>query len=252
MPVRSAAWHQSEEISKGLKTLDVVRGVTGVLYLESIQSSGDQRLDPLAPPSFARMGPDGEGARLVRDRDRIFDRKACLGDKRTCSSAQVSHECIAKIMHYASRDQCTRNVRTADRAAIGLLKNFVQRQRNSKHVELVNDLLCTRVPQGTQLTKALFQSVEPRQVQRQDMDFVFVVERTELHPGNYSNSESVTGSARRVDSPNRIMIGECQRRETAAVGGLDYLVGWKNAVGCCRVGMQVDKGRPARIPAHCP
>ena len=81
---------------------------------------------------------------------------------------------------------------------------------------------------------------------------VFVVERTEPHPGNYSNSESVTGSARRVDSPNRIMIGECQRRETAAVGGLDYLVGWKNAVGCCRVGMQVDKGRPARIPAHCP
>src|SRR5439155_4224940 len=112
------------------------------------------------------------------------------------------------------------------------------------------DLLCTCVAQGTQLPKALFQGVEVREVKRKDMDFVLVVKCTKLHSGNYSNSESLAGLARRVDSANRIMIGECKRRESAALRGLDYLLGWKNAVGCSRVSMQVDERRPARIRAH--
>jgi len=222
-----------------------------VSYFETIQSSRDQRLDPVAPPSFAGMRPNGQCSRFVRDCNRIFDRKALPCDKRTRSSAQISHECIAKVVHDTARDQRTRDVRTANRPAIGLPKNFVQRDRNSENVELVHDLPCTCVAQGTQLTKALFQSLEVREMKCQDMDFVLVVKCTKLHSGDHSNSESLAGPARRVDSANRIMIGECKRRQTAALRGLDYLLGWKNAVGCSRVGMQVDERRPARIRAHC-
>ena len=201
-------------------------------YFETIQSRGDQRLDPVAPASFTGMRPNGQCSRFVRDCNRIFDRKALPCDKRTRSSAQISHECIAKVVHYAARDQCTSDVRTADRPAIGLLKNFVQRDGNSKNVELVHDLPCACVAQGAQLTKALFQGLEVREVKRQDMDFVLVVKCTKLHSGNHSNSESLAGLARCVDSANRIMIGECKRRETAALRSLDYLLGWKNAIGC--------------------
>lgn len=220
-------------------------------YLEAIQSSGDQRLESVTPASLTGMRPNGQCSSFVRDCDRIFDRKALLGNKCTRSCAQISHECVAKVMHCTSGDQRARDVRTTDGAAIGLLKNFVQSERNSKDVELAYDLLCTRVAQGPQFTKAPLQGVEVRKVQRQDMDFVLVVKCTEFHSSDYSNSEYLTGSARRVDSADRIMIGECKRGETAALRGLDYLLGGKNAVGCSRVSMQVDERRPARISAHC-
>ena len=222
-------------------------------YFETIQSGGDQRLDPVAPASFAGMRPNGQCSRFVRDCDRIFDRKALLRDKRTRSSPQISHECVVKVVHYAARDQCTRDVRTADCPAIGLLKNFVQRERNSNDVELVHDLLCACVAQRTQLAEPLFQSLQLGEVQRQDVDFVLVKECTELHSCDYSNSKSGAGRPRRLDSPDSIMVSERQRGETAPLRGFDDLLGGKNAVRCGRMGMQVDERRPAprRIRAHC-
>src|SRR5882762_641082 len=100
-----------------------------MLYLETVEPGRDQRLEPFAPSSIARMRPNRERTGLVRYPDRIFDRKTLLRNERAAIATEVSHERISKIVHHASRDQCARNVRTSDGSTVRLLKDFIQRDR---------------------------------------------------------------------------------------------------------------------------
>src|SRR6202049_5301257 len=116
-------------------------------------------------------------------------------------------------------------MRTADRAAVGLHKNFVHRELNAKSVEFVDDLLCSRVAPGAQSAETRLQRLEVRDVQRQQMDLVVFLEGAQLHSGDYSNTQALTGHARRRNSINSVVIRERQGGKATALGSLDYSVG---------------------------
>src|SRR5450759_1366674 len=250
VPIRSTARHEVEEISERLKPLDVFRRMAGMLYLQTIESRRDQGLEPLASAAVARVRPDRQRAGLMRDRDRALDRETLPGDERAPGVAEVSRERIPKLVDYATRDKGSRHVRTSDRAAVGLLKYLVQRERNAERVEFLDDLPGARVAICAQLAETHFQGLEAGEVQRQQVDFVVFLKSAQLHPGYYPNAQSLTGHASRRNSVDRVVIRECQGREAAALGGLDYPLGRDRTVRGSRVTVQVDERRPARIHAH--
>ncbi|GAC1483190.1 MAG: hypothetical protein NVS1B5_02070 [Gemmatimonadaceae bacterium] len=102
----------------------------------------------------------------------------------------------------------------------------------------------------SELAQTLFQRLDMTKVERQQMDFVLLVESAQLDSRNYPDTEALTGRARRPDSIDRIMIREGERGQAAPLRRFDYLVGGECTVRCGRVCVQVDERRAARIPAH--
>ena len=219
-------------------------------YLQAVEARRDQRLEPLAPTTIARMRPDRQGAGFVCNRDCISDRKMLLRDERASRVAEIPCERFPKIGHDAAGYQCTRYMGSADRATIGLLEHFVQSERNAERVQLVHDLLSARVSHCAQLAETPLQSFEVCQMKRQKMDFVPIVKRAQLYSGNYSNPQSLAGRPRRRNAIDRVVICQCQRSQTAAFGGFYGCFGSDRTVRGSRVGVQVVDRRPARIRAH--
>jgi len=250
VPIRSTARDEAEEVSERQQPLDVFRRVAGVPYLQPVEPRRDQRLQPFAPAAVGRMRPDRQRAGLVSNGDRVLDRKTLPGDKRAPRGSEISRERLPKIVHKAAPDQRTGNVRTSNRTAIGLQKNLVQRERNAKGIEFIHDLLGPCVAPGAQPGETRLQPRYMRDVQRQQMDLVVFLESAQLHSGDYSNTEALTGYARRRDSINGVVIRERQGCKATALGGLDYSFWCEGAVRGGRVSVQVDECRPARIRTH--
>lgn len=130
--------------------------------LDSIESSGDEWLEAFPAPTISRMRPNRESACFVGNGDRIFDGKPVLGNESAAVAAKVCHERVAEIVHNPARNQCARNVRTAHSSAVRLQQNFVQGDRYSQCVELLDDLFGAGVAQDAQLPEPLFESIEVR------------------------------------------------------------------------------------------
>jgi len=76
------------------------------------------------------------------------------------------------------------------------------------------------------------------------------MESAQLHSGDYSDAQALSGNARRRDSINCVMIRQRQSGKATAVGRLDYSFGSERTIGSSRVSVQVDERRPARICTH--
>lgn len=218
--------------------------------LDSVESRGNQRLETIPASAVGGVRPDGEGARLVRDRDRVFDRKLVLWDESAPVVPEIRHERVAEIVHHAAGNERARNVGATDCSTVCLCQHFVERNRYPQCVQLFDYLRGAREAHQAQLRQSLLQGVEFRQMERQQMYFVVLVERAELYSGNYANSQTLPGLAGNGHSRDRIVVSEGERLEATALGGLDYLFWWENAVRGGRMGMQVDERRPARLCAH--
>src|SRR6476646_2334531 len=132
MPIGSPAWHQSEEIGERLESLHVFRRMAGMADLDSIEPGRDQWLEALAASPVAGMRPDRDPSRFMYDSDCIFNKKAILGDERAPISAEVAHEGVAEVMHGTACDHRACNVWPSHRAAVRLLKHFVECERDSQ------------------------------------------------------------------------------------------------------------------------
>src|SRR5438046_2837980 len=110
--------------------------MTRMFYLDAVEAGCDERLESFANSAVSRVRPDGQCSCFVRDLDRIFQREPSFGNESAASVAEICHECVAKIVDYAACDQCARDVRASDRAAIRLSQHFLQRKRNTQRVEL--------------------------------------------------------------------------------------------------------------------
>ena len=218
--------------------------------LDSVESRGDQGLQSLASSKIAGVCPDRQRTSLVRDRDRILDRKLVLRHERAAVAAEVSHERIAEIVNHAARDEGTSDVGTADGPAVCLSENFVEGDWYSERVQLVYDLLGAGEALGAQIQQALLESLQVRQVKREHVNFVIILEGAELDARNHADAEPVTRRTRRRNSADRVVVGQRNGLEAAARRSFDYLLWWENAVGGGGVGMQVDERRPARLGAH--
>ena len=82
------------------------------------------------------------------------------------------------------------------------------------------------------------------------MDLVVFLEGAQLHSGDYSDAQALTGNTRRWYSINGVVIRQCQGGKATALGRLDYSFGSEGTVRSGRVSVQVDERRPARIRTH--
>ena len=250
MPVGSATGHESKEIGERLQPLHVLAGVARMLNLDSVESGRHERLQTLPAPTVLRVRPDCNRAGLVRDRNRIADGERIFGHERAPIGAEVPHECLTEVWDDAARNQGARYVWPADGAAVRLLKNFIERERNSERVQLLHDFLCSDVARRPKLRQSLLQNVKVGEVEREQMYFAVIVECAQLYPGNQTDARPVCRQSGRADAVYRVVISERQRHQPAALGRLDYALGREKAVRGGRVGMQVDERRPARLCAH--
>jgi hypothetical protein len=193
--------------------------------LDSIQAGRDQGLESLAASPVAGMRPDRDAASLVHDGDCVFDQKSILGHERTAVRAQVADEGVAEIVHRTAGDHRACNVRPSNRAAIRLLKDFFERERNSQCIEPVDDLFGASVTRRAQFPQSFLQGIEMGQMEREQMDFVILMEHAELRAGDYSNAGALTRFARPGHSIDSVVIRECESSESASLRGLDYLLG---------------------------
>lgn len=218
--------------------------------LDSIESSGNQWLEPLAPSQITGVCPDRESAGLVRDCDSILDRKLLLGHEGAAVAAKVCHERIAEIVNNAAGNEGASDVRTANGPSLRLKENLIEGDRNSERVELLDDFFGAREALSAQFQQAHLESLEMSEVQSQHVNLVIVLEGAELRTRDHPDAESLTCRAGCRNSADRVVVGERNGLEAATRRSLDYLLWWKNAVRGGRMGMQVDERRPARLGAH--
>jgi hypothetical protein len=173
-----------------------------------------------------------------------------LRHERTSGTAEISRERVTKIVHHAACNQCARDVRTADGAAVGLLKDLVNRENDAECIEFFDDLLGADVSRRTELAESPLERLEMGQVERQKMHFVAIMERAQLYSSNHSNAKSLPSDARGCHSVHCIVIGERDGREAAAFRRVDHSLRREGTVRRCRMCVQVDEPRPARIVAH--
>lgn len=127
---------------------------------DAIESRGHQWLEVLPPSSVSGMRPDCKSARIMRDRDRILDRKFFLRNERTPVAAKVCHECIAEIMHHSACNEGARDVGPSHGSSVRLLKNFIKSDRYSQRVELVDDFFGPSEARCPQIFQTLAEGVE--------------------------------------------------------------------------------------------
>src|SRR2546423_6661035 len=146
MPVGPAALHQPKIFSQRLESFDVLARVARVSDFQPVEARRNQRLQAFPSASLTGMRPDRQTTGLVGDGNRVLDRQSSLRYERGAGVSQISHERIPKIVNDAARNEGARYVRPADRAAIRLLKNFVQREPDAKGIQLFDDARRSRVP----------------------------------------------------------------------------------------------------------
>jgi hypothetical protein len=88
------------------------------------------------------------------------------------------------------------------------------------------------------------------QVERQKMNFVLFMKRAQLHASNHPDASPIPSDARCGYSVHRVVIGERYGGKPAALRRIDHSFRRQGTVGRCRMCVQVDKPRPARIVAH--
>jgi hypothetical protein len=87
-------------------------------------------------------------------------------------------------------------------------------------------------------------------MEREQVNFMILVVRTQLDAGDHPNPGALSRLARGTNTIYGVVVGESESREAALLRRLDYSLGWECAVRGGRVGMEVDESRPARRCAH--
>jgi hypothetical protein len=80
--------------------------------------------------------------------------------------------------------------------------------------------------------------------------FPVFVKCAQLHPGDDADTNLLSRLTRRANTIDCVVIRERKRGQSATRRGLYYLLWRECAVRGCRVRMQVDESRPARLAAH--
>jgi hypothetical protein len=59
-------------------------------------------------------------------------------------------------------------------------------------------------------------------MERQHVNFVIILERAELDPGDYADPEALPRLTRRWNSSDSVVVSECECLQAAACGSFDY------------------------------
>lgn len=194
-------------------------------YFHSIETRGNQRLEAFATSTVTWMGPDGNRTCPVRDRDRVFNGESVLRHERASLCAEVASEGVAKIRNEGAGDHCPRNMRPADRPAIRLMKDLIQRERDPNLIESFDYPARASVPRQAQIGQALFECIELGKMERQQVHFMILIVRTQLHACDHAYSSSFRCRARGPNAVDGVVIREGKRCQARVLRCLYYALG---------------------------
>jgi hypothetical protein len=114
-----------------------------------------------------------------------------------------------------------RNVRPADCSAASFLKHCIHLDFHAESLELVDDLARAGFSCIPKIPKPRFEQIATLNVKRKKMNLARAVVRAQLDPGNDSNSKRLCRALSFIETRERIMIGECDRRQLSAIRSID-------------------------------
>lgn len=155
MPVRSTARKKCKVVGEGLESLHVLGRMARVPHLQTVESRCDQRLEPFAAPTISGMRPDRETSSFMRHCNRILDGQLLFRDEGGSGAAKIAHKRVAEVGDDAARNQYACHVRSTNRAAVGLLQDFVDSYRYSENVQFSDDFFGAGVAVRAELTEPL-------------------------------------------------------------------------------------------------
>ena len=240
MPIGAATRDKPEMLDEGVELSDLVRRMSGMPHLETIEAGFHQRLHPAPVSIGAWMRQKRETPRAMDQRDCVGDADAVLGHKRRTIGTEVAIESVAKIHGPPVCNQHSRDVRPTDRTTGCLVEHGVERDRNAEPVQRFDDALGAGAACGAEHRQLSLELFESGEVQAQHVHFAVAFDGTELHARNDSDSESFTCLTSLGDAGERIVIGERDRLETGSLCRLDDAGRRYGAVGRRRVHMQID------------
>jgi len=94
--------------------MDVFGTVTGMLHLDSIQPGVHERLETRAKCICTRMRPHCDPAGFVSHRDCIAYFESILRNESRATGAEITIECLTKIVDRSSANERACNVRTTN------------------------------------------------------------------------------------------------------------------------------------------
>src|SRR5687767_9404486 len=153
----------------------------------------------------------------MRQGDRVLDLQPLLGDICRPARGEISVECFAVVAGGSEADYCPRNVRPAYRAARGLRQYGLVSHGDAKLVQQADDALSSQLAGAPEHRQTRLDGVGAGDVQRQDVNLVRAVVRTELDSPNHAKSNFISGGDRLGDARHRIVVGESDRIEPGGV-----------------------------------
>lgn len=241
MPVRAATADEVQLARQRVEALRIVRAVARMQYLDSIETVGYERREPLARSNGPRVRQYGQSARAVNETDRIRQRQPLFRDERRLAISQPALERFAKINGESGRDHRTRHVRPTHSSAGGLLQHRVEGDRNSQRIEPLDDPGRASNAHLAQRNEAMLELGKLAQMKTEDMSFDGAFDGAELDATDHPNTESRARSRGVSEARDSVVIREREGDQTSRASGDDHVGRRARPVGRGRVRMQVNE-----------
>ncbi len=128
MPVRPTTRHESKEIDERADAIDVFSAVTWMSHLDSIEPGVYKWLETRTECIGPRMRPHCDAACFMRHCDCITHFESILWNESRSPRAEVTIERLAKIVDRSPADECTGNVRAANRRGTCFMHHHIHVQ----------------------------------------------------------------------------------------------------------------------------
>ncbi len=156
MPVRSPTWHEPEEFAQRCQSFHVLRHVPWVTNLDTVEPHLYERMQSLTPAFDSRVSPDHDGARCMREIDRLLHFEPGFRNEAGSSRGEIAIERFAVVAHMPAANERTCYMRPSDRATRSLFHYGLKRYVDTDAPKLVDDRCCARLPRFAEAGKAVF------------------------------------------------------------------------------------------------
>ncbi len=198
---------------------DVLATVTRVTHFDTIKSNRDERLESRPQSACAGMRPHRDSPRLVGELDCGANIETLLLDECRPPCSEEPIERFTPVAHSARADQSGCDVRSANRSAARLLQHRLETDVSAKRAETIHNASGAYATRVTKLLQLCFEPFDSLNVEREDMDLLITLMRTQLHSRDEPKVRWWAGVTRFYESGERVVVGEGNRAETRSHRG---------------------------------
>ena len=177
MPVGSATWYQSEEISERSKSLHIFREMAWMPHLDTVQSKLHEFFQSLAATVLTRMSPHRDGTRGMRELDSFADLESCLWNESRPARAEITVERFARIAYVSAANERTRDMRSSNSSPSRFCHHGLEIDVDTEMTKTLDDVLRARLACITKREEMRLELVSPGDMKREKMNLARPVMR---------------------------------------------------------------------------